>query len=247
MIFQTREGAELNYEFQKKSQPAIVIVPGILQSAQDYRFFQQLPNSLLLVDPRGQGKSTYTQPIPPLRVPMDLTLLQLATDVFDIILECGLKEFILVGFDLSGIACLQLSLLLRGRDDVVLKGMALVNTTPMTPSRGMLRVSMESPQQYITNSRGKGNPTELDHFVLREQLNCINGINLTDQLHLIKTPTLVVHGADNKMIDVSYGLMIAENIFGSDIAVSQGVGHWYHQDDSNGLIALVKSFVNKQQ
>ncbi|KAJ3255739.1 hypothetical protein HK103_006106 [Boothiomyces macroporosus] len=228
MIFQTRDGAKLNYEYTKKQSPAIVLVPGILQTVQDYNAFNNLPNSLLLIDSRGQGKSTYTQPIPPSTIPMDLTLLQLATDIFDIILECELKEFVLLGFDLSGIACLQLSLLLRGRDDVVLQGMVLVNTFPMTPSRGMLRVSMENPNQYITNSKGKSSFTQLDQLVLREQLNCINGVNLTDQLHLVKTPTLVLHGADNKMIDVSYGLMIAENISGSEVAVVPGVGHWYN-------------------
>ncbi|KAJ3320349.1 hypothetical protein HDV06_005380 [Boothiomyces sp. JEL0866] len=245
MIFQTRDGAKLNYVFNKKQSPAIVVVPGILQKAQDYSAFQTLPNSLLLIDPRGQGNSTYTKPIPPSTVPMDLTLLQLATDIFDIILQCELKEFILVGFDLSGISCLQLSLLLRGRDDVVLKGLFLANTFPMTPSRGMLRVSMESPQQYLSNSKGKAEVRPLDQLVLREQLNCINGVNLTDQLHLIKTPTLVIHGAENKMIDVSYALMIAENIAGADIIVSPGVGHWYHLQDFNGLLSNLKTFVNK--
>ena len=60
-----------------------------------------------------------------LELPVDgqeeLTVMHLATRVFDRIDELGWKEFVLCGFGVGGMVILQLALLLRGRDDMTLQ------------------------------------------------------------------------------------------------------------------------------
>jgi pimeloyl-ACP methyl ester carboxylesterase len=100
--------------------------------------------TVLLIDPRGQGKSKMAPPIPPSTSPMDITTMQLATDVFEFVLHMQWKEFEMMGFDVGAIAALQLGILLNGRNDVKCTRLILASTCPLTPSRGLLRPTVAS-------------------------------------------------------------------------------------------------------
>jgi pimeloyl-ACP methyl ester carboxylesterase len=83
-------------------------------------------------------------PIPPSTSTMDVTTMQLATDVFEFVLHMQWKKFALMGFDVGAIAALQLGILLNGRNDVQCTNMVLASTCPLTPSRGLLRSTVTS-------------------------------------------------------------------------------------------------------
>ena len=143
------DGATIYYEQYSGNKTPILMATGILSPLHDYQplatELSRNGNEIVLVEHRGQGKSTLDKPSPPSIYPKDVTILQMATDIFDVILHFGWKEFIMIGFDTSGMVLMQLGILLNGRDDVICKGMVLVSTAPMNPSRGLLINSILPP------------------------------------------------------------------------------------------------------
>ena len=47
----------------------------------------------------------------------------------------------------------------------------------------------------------------------------------TEDLHRLDRPTLVIHGAEDQLIDVSGGQATAEAIPGAELVVIDGMGH----------------------
>ena len=49
--------------------------------------------------------------------------------------------------------------------------------------------------------------------------------NRLNRLKEIKIPTLVIHGSEDPLIPLEHGLVIAEQIEGSNLMIMEGVGH----------------------
>src|SRR4051812_49345946 len=69
----------------------------------------------------------------------DTTVMQMAIELFDVLLKEGIMKFHLIGFGIGGMICLQLVLLLRGRDDFECQSLGMVSACNQTPARGMLQ------------------------------------------------------------------------------------------------------------
>jgi pimeloyl-ACP methyl ester carboxylesterase len=143
------DGAQIYYKQYVGNKIPILMATGILSPMNDYiplaTELNRNGNEIVLVEHRGQGKSTLDKPLPPSIHPKDVTILQMATDLFDVILAFEWKEFIMIGFDTSAMVLMQLGILLNGRDDVLCKGMVLVSTAAMNPSRGLFMHSIQTP------------------------------------------------------------------------------------------------------
>jgi pimeloyl-ACP methyl ester carboxylesterase len=201
---------ELVGEWIDKGGIPTILIPGILTTSSDYiEFARRLPSSVLIINLRGQGLSLERKPIPPMTTPMDYTLVQLATDVFEFILLMKFTQFTMMGFDIGGIVSMQLALLLNGRDDLDCSKMVLLSTCSMTPSRGLLRTSimplfdfskwieLNLGPKYKSQSQQSLSiqaPTQEQIGNAQDYIYCINDFNLTDQLNLIKIPSLIIHG-----------------------------------------------------
>ena len=91
--------------------------------------------TVCVIDYRGMGLSKLP---PSTSRPMDLTLVQIASDVFDILLELGWYKFQLLGHSFGGLIALELCLLLRGRDDFECRALTLMSTSAKINSQGPL-------------------------------------------------------------------------------------------------------------
>ena len=60
---------------------------------------------------------------------------------------------------------------------------------------------------------------------MRQSIAVLASGNRTEQLRSIKVPTLVIHGADDRMCDVSGGRATASAIVGAELEVIEGMGH----------------------
>ncbi|KAH6568414.1 hypothetical protein BASA61_006166 [Batrachochytrium salamandrivorans] len=168
----THDGAVLAYKIHGVAGGGtpVMVIPGLYQVKED---LEELGvgiarnRQVCISDPRGMGQSIQTKPFPPSTTPPEITLVQLATDVFDIILSLGWKRIILAGVGYGGTIAQHLALLLRGRDDIHLEGLVLVASAPLTPSRGSLSretlkmlqgasngqsVSMDKAREWITTN-----------------------------------------------------------------------------------------------
>lgn len=164
-------------------------------------------------------------------------MIQSATDIFEVILSLECKEFLLYGCDFAGASCLELGLLLNGRDDLKCLGIIVQGSSCLGVSRGLFVNSFNNSkfnqQEFIagcTNSDwAKSN--NFDDFstqdlAVAEDLSMLfSSFNLTDQLHLIKIPVYVIHAQDDPVVDISYGLMIKEQLNCYFESIPCG-GHW---------------------
>lgn len=64
-----------------------------------------------------------------------------------------------------------------------------------------------------------------EHGVLRQMLAVVTQPNRGDRLRAVRVPTLVVHGAADKMVHVSGGRATAAAIPGAELLVVPGMGH----------------------
>jgi pimeloyl-ACP methyl ester carboxylesterase len=60
---------------------------------------------------------------------------------------------------------------------------------------------------------------------MRQSIAVLASGNRTERLRSIKVPTLVIHGADDRMCDVSGGRATASAIIGAELEVIEGMGH----------------------
>src|SRR5204862_3431530 len=69
--------------------------------------------------------------------------------------------------------------------------------------------------------------------VVFEQMKAAGFHNAGDRLHTITSPTLVIHGDRDEMLDVLNGELIASLIPGARLEILPGVGHlfWWEQPD----------------
>ena len=109
------------------------------------------------------------------------SILDMAIRIFDEILGREWNEFYLIGFDVSGMAMLQLVLLLNGRDDMNCLGLIVFGTSASRP-QGTILQSVESDSQMLSS---------------------LLEFDISDQLHLIRSPVVWVHGVKDQMILVS--------------------------------------------
>jgi hypothetical protein len=68
----------------------------------------------------------------------DITLIQTATDAFELLEHLGWKKFYLIGHSFGGIVALELILLLRGRNDFDCCGLVLLSTSAKISAHGSL-------------------------------------------------------------------------------------------------------------
>jgi pimeloyl-ACP methyl ester carboxylesterase len=79
--------------------------------------------------------------------------------------------------------------------------------------------------------------------MMRQALATLASGDRTERLRSIKAPTLVIHGADDRMCDVSGGRATAEAIPGAELVVIDGMGHNLPRGLRPRLTSLIADFV----
>ncbi len=73
----------------------------------------------------------------------------------------------------------------------------------------------------------------------------ISEFNLVHQLGLIRIPSLIIHGDQNKMIHVSFASMMADGIRNSTLLIMERKNHWLHLDSVQEMGLCIHEFVEK--
>jgi 3-oxoadipate enol-lactonase len=97
--------------------------------------------------------------------------------------------------------------------------------------------------------RGKASTCELgegyDIHVLNgfaRQKKALDDFDSRDRLHLIKMPTLIVHGDEDIMVPITFGHRLSAGIAGSEFEVVEGAGHFL---PPSGYTPVVLDFLAK--
>jgi len=72
------------------------------------------------------------------------------------------------------------------------------------------------------------------------QLEAIDNFEVADRLGSLEAPTLVLHGTEDRMLDVRNGEMIAAAVPGARLEIFEGAGHLFFWEDPERAAALVR-------
>lgn len=67
--------------------------------------------------------------------------------------------------------------------------------------------------------------------------------NITDELHNIKAPTLVIGGRHDWICPPEYSELIARKIPGADLRIFEESGHWVAADEHRAFIDVIRGFI----
>jgi len=71
------------------------------------------------------------------------------------------------------------------------------------------------------------------------------GFDAYDQLPRITAPTLVLHGADDQMVDSENARVLASRIRGAELVLLEGAGHVYHSEQAGAADRIVLDFIRR--
>jgi pimeloyl-ACP methyl ester carboxylesterase len=74
------------------------------------------------------------------------------------------------------------------------------------------------------------------------QKKALDDFESRDRLHLIKVPTLIVHGDEDIMVPIAFGYKLSAGIAGSEFEVVEGAGHFL---PPSGYAPVVLDFLAK--
>ena len=210
---------------------------------------------VLSFDNRGIGESD--KPEGP------YTARMMADDALQVLDEAGVERAHVVGASLGGMIAQELAVLAPERVD----RLVLCCTTPGGPDAfpfpdATLQLMAEAPalapevalRRFVENALG-ANPSERlvdEIFALRLanppdpagwQAQAAAGTTFAGVDGAIEAPTIVLHGTEDKVVDVRNAELLAERIPGARVELVPGAGHLFFWEDPEAFLAPVRAFL----
>jgi len=102
--------------------------------------------------------------------------------------------------------------------------------------------SLDTPQSLVQLS--KRNMMEIRPSVLLGDFLACNEFDVTAQLDRINTPTLIICGAEDKMMPLKYSEALHDGILNSQLHLVEGAGHMVMLEQPDGMADLFKKFID---
>ena len=139
------------------------------------------------------------------------------------------------------------------------KALAGLGAPPSNDRRGAIDWQVRSlkaigspkfPIDEAVLAESAGRAWDRDHDplgMLRQSVAVLKSGDRTKQLRNLHVPTLVIHGADDKMIDVSGGKATALAIPDSELVIFEGMGHGFPQPLWTEFAKLIANLVQRAE
>jgi 3-oxoadipate enol-lactonase len=212
---------------------------------------------VLLFDNRGIGESE----VPP----GPYTAAEMAEDAVQVLDEAGVGYAHVVGTSLGGMVAQELALAHPERVD----RLVLACTTPggagafPLPQRTLALIG-EAPslapevalRRFVENALADDAPEELvgriyayrlasppDPAGWQAQAAAGAGFDALDRIGGIGSPTLILHGTDDGVVDSRNAALLAERIPDARVRLFEGRGHLFFWEDPDGFVDAVEGFL----
>ena len=243
-------GTELYYERAGSGEPMLLIQGmSATHRAWGRPFLEELRRDfdVVVFDNRGMGLSG--------RAELPFTIADLADDALGVLDGLGIERAHVVGISMGGMIAQELALAhperirtltigasycggpqgrLMAREDVELLGTAIASGDREAVHRAMWEINL-SPTFREDDSRFEAFREMADALpapapVILEQMRATGAHDTSDRLGGIETPTLVVHGTADRLLDLCNGREIAA-LLSVEPVLMEGVGHlfWWEQ------------------
>ena len=252
----SRDGAMINYEVWGEDGAWVTLVNGHNRPLNDFRLMGRHLSErgfrVLALDNRGAGRSeTYRE----------FTLADMVDDVAALWDEEGVARTHLLGISMGGFiaATLALDHAARVRRLVLVStaaGQAYIrrDDTPWSSDpaeveaklRPYFTADFAARNEMLVRSMAKQIAKSVEDGGFAEksaaQRRALAGFDLTARLGGLKAPTLVIHGAEDRIIPLAAGRELAQLIKGAQLEVLPGAGHLLLAERPKELYALVTAF-----
>lgn len=254
-------GIDLNFELSGSATgPAVVLHHPLATNLSSWDELTAALNSryrVLRLDARGHGQSDAPKGA--------YTFETLARDVVDLMTSCGIEKASFVGLSMGGMVGQYLGLLHPDR----FHNLCLVSTSSRipaeaksiweqrianAPAQGMAAQVEAALQRWVSPRALKDDPalvkrltamivaTPVDGYV--GWCHAISGLDVTDRLGAIKSPTRVIVGELDPATPVAASQAIHAAIPGSDLVVVPGVSHMLHNEEPELFHSHVLPFLD---
>ena len=259
-------GVEIN-TVEKGNGEALVFLHGFTGSHADWTGQVEQTAAqyrTIAVDHRGHGQSSAPESESAYSIKI------FAEDVYSILVELGIKRCCLIGHSMGGFMSLQLAV----DHPELVRGLVLVDTSSgewdIVPGYAEFKHKLQDlarteGMEAAFDHDAAYNPTRIEKFAKHPELKevarqkvlntSLNGYihvgnsfqawpPVTDRLHEIKVPTLIVLGEENTGFIRPSNIM-NERIAGSELAVIENVGHNPHEEDTEAFNRVFLDFLPK--
>jgi pimeloyl-ACP methyl ester carboxylesterase len=215
---------------------------------------------LVLMDNRGSGRSDIPS--------RSLNIAGMAQDVVSVLDHAGIGRSNVLGASLGGMVAQELAVLHPER----ISRLVLACTTPgwpfafpMPASSALLTTALRRlppetalrrlVQNALSPETLMHHPDLVERLVTYHQSRSMDrrawsaqalaGASYAGRLtqSRIRAPTLVVHGAEDKVVDPRNGKLLADRIPGAQLVVFPGLGHLLFWEDPDNFAATVTAFL----
>jgi 3-oxoadipate enol-lactonase len=212
---------------------------------------------IVLLDNRGIGESDAP--------PGPYTVEQMVGDVVSVLDEAGLERAHVVGTSLGGMIAQELALASPERVD----RLVLVCTTPGGPNAAPMpqrtvELLAEAPsleplvalRRFVVNALAPDPPEELVERILSHRLATAQPLaawaaqaaagasfDAWDRVGDVRTPTLVLHGTEDAVVDPGNADLLAARIPGARVERFEGCGHLLFWEEPVRFVDVVGEFL----
>ena len=212
---------------------------------------------VILLDNRGIGESDAP--------PGPYTVAEMAEDVLSVMDEAGLGSADVVGTSLGGMIAQELALTAPQR----VRRLVLVCTTPGGPNAApmptvTLQLIAEAPtleplvalRRFVENALAPDPPDGIVERILEHRIATAQQpaawaaqaaagatFDVWERLPELATPTLVMHGTEDVVVDPQNGDLLAERIPGAGLERFDGCGHLLFWEQPRRFVSAVGEFL----
>jgi 3-oxoadipate enol-lactonase len=255
-----RDGAEIYFEeVNPTGQRVVTLVNGHTRSSSDFRMMARILGEagfrVVSLDNRGAGKT---------KVNRAFSIEDLCSDVVALWDELGVGTSSLLGISMGGFISQGIAIQYPDRMDKLI----LVSTAPeekfINPSGGGWinegTKLEEKMRTYFAPGFVERNPVlfktmvtqirqaiDSSDFTARSDMQraALRGAGWTHELHRIKSPTLIIHGKEDRVIDIEAAKKLNEAIANSQLAIIPPAGHLLLAEAPKELYRIVQEFLVK--
>ena len=248
------DGARLNYETHgDPGNPALVLLEGMGGDIPGWRRnIPHLAAELFLVayDHRGNGYSE--APDGP------ATMRTFADDLLALLEGLHLERSHLYGQSFGGMVAQEFALWHPERVRSLVLACTHAGHRHLVPSTGRAPkdqpwLQLYSPSfaaahpEHVADDLRVGRAQPQHPQGQRRQWEAVQGWDAYERLPDLRVPTLVLHGAEDQLIDVGNAQVLAERIPGAELVVLEGAGHVYHSEQADRADEIVLDFLRRHQ
>jgi len=103
----------------------------------------------------------------------------------------------------------------------------------------------EANPEHVADDLAVGARQPQSRVGARRQWEAMRGFDAYDRLGSIRVPVLVLHGTEDRMVNVDNARILAERIPGAELHLLEGAGHLFHSERAEEADAAVLDFVRR--